>query len=245
MGMADIQNSQARQQSRHRLAWLGFAGAAVSPLVVFLAVIALRLGLVSLETALDLITLKIAWVLSWLGVIGAGLAVWMSRGAGRGGWIPAALAVLAAVATLGVFAHHFQQARAATSRPDVFTNAEDPPGFRDSIMQARRAEGAPSLDLWSADPGTCAGAVAAMTQVAPGVAGYGLQEAGFRISSLGVARADGVRTGFWFGRTYDAVLRIRPGRTDVRVTARDNRPSDEGEACRLATKILENIQVRE
>lgn len=243
--MSGPQPSYARQKSRYGRAWLGLAIALAAPLVVFLAVIGLRVGVLSLGAALDLITLKIAWPLSWLGVIGAGLAVWMSRGAGRGGWIPAALAVVVVVATLGVFAHHFLQARAATSRPDVLTNAEDPPGFRDSIMQARRAAGAPSLTRWSDDPGTCAGAVAAMTQVPPGAAGYGLQQAGFQISSLGVGRADGVRTGFWFGRTYDAVLRIRPGRTDVRVTARDDRPTDEGEACRLAIKILDNIQVRE
>jgi len=243
--MADPLSPHARQTSRHRLAWIGLAGALAAPLLVFLACVALRLGAVSLETALDLVTLKVAWVLSWLGAASAVFAVWASRGAGKGGWIPATLAVVAAVATLSLFIVHFQKAGAATSRPDVMTNLEDPPGFRDSIMAARRSAGAPPLDRWSANPGTCTGAVAAMTQVAPGVAGYGLQEAGFRISSLGVGRADGVRTGFWFGRTYDAVLRIRPGRTDVRVTARDHRPADEGEACRLATKILENIQVRE
>ena len=71
----------------------------------------------------------------------------------------------------------------------------------------------------------------------------GYKLAGFDVLGSGVGRADGVRTGFWFGFQYDAVVRIRPGRTDVRVTAREDRP-DGGEACRLAQAILAEIQAR-
>ena len=77
-----------------------------------------------------------------------------------------------------------------------------------------------------------------MKQVAPQVAGWALQEAGFTVLGSGVARADGERDGFWFGFGHDAVIRIRPGRTDIRVAARDDRPHA-GEACRLATRISE------
>ena len=80
-----------------------------------------------------------------------------------------------------------------------------------------------------------------MVVVAPGVAGYALKEAGFEVAGIGVGRADGSHDSFWFGFTHDAVVRIRPGRTDVRVTARDDR-DDGGEACRLATKIVEVLQ---
>ncbi len=235
----------AVQQSRYRQAWTGLGIVLIAPVLVFGACVALRLSLIPLSVALDLITLGIAWPLSWLGAIAALGTVWISRGAGKGGWIPAVLAIMAAVITLGVFMVHFQKAGADTSRPNVMTDASDPPAFRTAIMNARRAAGAPPLDRWVGDPGDCPGAVAVMTQVAPGVAGYGLQQAGFEITSLGVARADGVYKGFWFGRTWDAVIRIRPGRTDVRVIARDDRPTDEGQACRLATRILDNLQVRE
>ncbi|HEX8471556.1 MAG TPA: DUF1499 domain-containing protein, partial [Brevundimonas sp.] len=71
-------------------------------------------------------------------------------------------------------------------------------------------------------------------------AGYGLQSAGFDVRGLGVGRADGGWTSFWFDRTYDGVVRIRPGRTDVRVTARDL-SHDRGQACRLARKIVTDM----
>ena len=58
---------------------------------------------------------------------------------------------------------------------------------------------------------------------------------------FGVGRADGTRQGFWFGFTYDATIRIRPGRTDVRVAAREGRPDGE-EACRLTKLIISKLQ---
>ena len=70
---------------------------------------------------------------------------------------------------------------------------------------------------------------------------WALEQAGFRAHGAGVQRADGTHTGFWFGVTHDAVIRIRPGRTDIRVAARDPLPHG-GEACRLATRISEALR---
>ncbi|MNY64682.1 hypothetical protein D3C86_2018270 [compost metagenome] len=54
-------------------------------------------------------------------------------------------------------------------------------------------------------------------------------------------RADGAREGFWFGLTYDAAIRIRPGRTDVRVAQREGvRVGDE--SCRLARAITDGLK---
>ena len=41
--------------------------------------------------------------------------------------------------------------------------------------------------------------------------------------------------------TRDDDLRIRPGRTDIRVAARNSRP-DGGATCRLAAKITRNLE---
>ncbi|MCY1311757.1 hypothetical protein D9M70_621040 [compost metagenome] len=54
-------------------------------------------------------------------------------------------------------------------------------------------------------------------------------------------RADGSKEGFWFGLTYDAAIRIRPGRTDVRVAQREGVPVGD-EACRLARAIMTGLQ---
>lgn len=235
-----MNNSTARDR-RFRLAWTGTVLALAAPVVVLLASLALRFGLIPLATALDLVTLKLAWPLSWIGVAGGVLALWASRGAGRGGWLPALIGAVAATATIGLFVWHFQKAGAATSIPDALTNVEDPLGFSESVMAARRRYGAVPVDHWAGASGTCDGLAAYPGQVAPGVAGYALREAGFEIGTLGVGRATGVRSGLWFGRTWDAAIRIRPGRTDVRVTSRDDRPGDEGEACRLAKAIVANL----
>jgi hypothetical protein len=68
-----------------------------------------------------------------------------------------------------------------------------------------------------------------------------LQKAGFEMSSLSVGRAVGTRSGDWFGSTWDAVIRIRPGRSDIRVAAREPE-QDRGEACRLAGRIAEALK---
>jgi len=80
-----------------------------------------------------------------------------------------------------------------------------------------------------------------MRQIAPTAAIYALEQAGFTLRGAGVGRADGSRKGFWFGVDHDAVIRIRPGRTDIRVAARDHRPHG-GEACRMATAISETLR---
>ena len=64
-----------------------------------------------------------------------------------------------------------------------------------------------------------------------------LADAGFVVTRATTFEVEGVHQGAWFGFVTDAVVRIRPGRTDVRVAARDARP-DGGAACRLAARIV-------
>ena len=81
-----------------------------------------------------------------------------------------------------------------------------------------------------------AGGAGAPTQAAPEAARRALEQAGFSVIGTAPFRAEGERKGFWYGLSHDAVIRIRPGRTDVRVTAREAR-ADGGEACRLASEL--------
>ena len=68
-----------------------------------------------------------------------------------------------------------------------------------------------------------------------------LEAAGFTVRGAAPFRADGAREGFWFGLTYDAAIRIRPGRTDVRVAQREGVKVGD-EACRLARAITSGLQ---
>ena len=209
--------------------------AAASPLLVLLSALGVRAGLLSLETGWSLLTLQIAWWLAWLGGAAALVAVVVALKDLRRSGVFALAAVLIAGATLAGFV--WQKGRlAAGPLEHVSTDLEEIPGFGD--LAERRPGSGPGPAVGVAD---CPGAQPVMRQVAPEVAGWALEQAGFRVRGFGVQRADGTRTGYWFGVTHDAVIRIRPGRTDIRVAARDSLPHG-GEACRLATRISEALR---
>lgn len=209
--------------------------AALAPLLVLLAALGVRAGLLSLETGWSLLTLEVAWRLSWLGAAAALLAVVLALKDVRRSGLFALGAVVIAGAALGGFI--WQKGRLADGPVEhVSTDLEEVPGF--GALDDRRGGPGPGRPV---GPEACPGAQPVMRQVAPQVAGWALEQAGFRVHGFGVQRADGTRTGYWFGVTHDAVVRIRPGRTDIRVAARDSLPHG-GEACRLATQISEALR---
>jgi hypothetical protein len=236
--MTDIALRRARRQKMFQRAGVGLILALLSPLTVFLAVAGLKSGVLSIETAFDLMTIKIALGLAAVGVIGAVIALIAGLAEFKSAGMVAVAAVLISAVTVAVFSWSIVQAGQARGAGDVATNADEPPGFSTAVLAQRRAAGADPVPT-VAGPAGCE-ITAPMTQVPPGAAGYGLQSAGFDVRGLGVGRADGAWTSFWFNRTYDGVVRIRPGRTDVRVTARDL-AHDRGQACRLAGKIATNM----
>lgn len=90
-------------------------------------------------------------------------------------------------------------------------------------------------------PGTCEGLAAIETQLLPEAAAWALQEEGFSITKAGLFEVEASREGFWFGRRYDAVVRIRPGRTDLRLAAAGDR-ADGGAVCRQALALAKRLQ---
>jgi hypothetical protein len=206
-----------------------------APLLVLVAALGTRTGLMPPEIGYDLLTLKVGWWLAFLGAA-AGLiaAVLALRDVRRRG-VLAAVALLAGLGTLGVYVWQTSRIAAAPSE-DVSSNLAEIPGFGD---MPRGGQGQGLASIVGAE--ACPGALPAMTQIAPESAAWALQQAGFSVRGAGVARADGTHQGFWFGFRHDAVIRIRPGRTDVRVAARDGR-SHAGAACRMATRISEALR---
>lgn len=209
--------------------------AVAAPVLVLVAALGTRVGAWPVETGYDLMTMRAAWLLAFVGAAAAlGSLALSFRDFGKLG-LPAMVAVLAAGATLGGFV--WQKARiAAGPAENISTDLAEVPGFGD-LGDERRGQGpGPAVGVEA-----CPGALPVMRQVAPTTAIYALEQAGFTLRGAGVARADGSREGFWFGVDHDAVIRIRPGRTDIRVAARDNRPHG-GEACRMATAISETLR---
>lgn len=209
--------------------------AAVAPVVVVVAALGTRVGAWPVEIGYDLLTMQVAWVLAFLGAAAAFGALLLSLAGFRKLGLMAVAAVLVAGATLGGFL--WQKARlSAGTVENVSTDLVEVPGFGD--LGAERSGQGPGPAV-GAD--ACPGALPVMRQIAPTAAIYALEQAGFTLRGAGVARADGSQEGFWFGFDHDAVIRIRPGRTDIRVAARDHRPHG-GEACRMATEISETLR---
>ena len=209
--------------------------AVASPLLVLLSALGVRAGLLSLETGWSLLTLQVAWGLAWVGGAAALAALVLALKDFRRSGVFALAAVLIAGATLAGFV--WQKGRLAAGPVEhVSTDLVEIPGFGDLRDQRRGPGPGPAVGVE-----VCPGAQPLMRQIAPEVAGWALELAGSQVRGFGVQRADGTRTGYWFGVTHDAVIRIRPGRTDIRVAARDGLPHG-GEACRLATRISEALR---
>lgn len=205
-----------------------------TPVLVLVAALGTRTGLWSPEIGYDLVALRIGWVLAIVGAVAAvAAAVLAFRNPRRLGGL-AALAVVVGLATLGTYVWQSSQRHRAPPE-DITTNLAEIPGFGDMPRPGAGQGGS------RAGVEQCPGALPLNRQVAPESAAWALQQAGFAVRGAGVARADGTRRGFWFGFRHDAVIRIRPGRTDIRVAARDSR-SHGGAACELVTRISEALR---
>ncbi len=203
--------------------WASIGLAVAAPLLTFAAILLVRGGIISLDLGLDVLTLRIAQTVAFaaLGFAVISAVASLSRFR-RLGLI--SLAVL--VATAGIAGAFVWQARAlsAAGPLDVSTDLSEPPAIA----------GAPGR------PESCGDLQTVMTQVAPAQATRALTNAGFSVTESQLFRARGVRDGFWFGMNHEAVIRIRPTRTDLRIVARYAH-RDGGETCRIARQIMVDL----
>lgn len=210
------------------LPWLTALAAAPAVLIVG-AIAATRFGGVDLSVTYDLLTWTVARILAWVGLAGALAAVVLALRDLKDRGLYALAAVVLAGATVGGFV--WRQAQDAAPNPrDVTTNVEEPPAF--SRFAALHS---------GSTPDTCPDLNAIPTQVLAQQATSALVDAGFVITRATTFQVEAVHEGAWFGFVSDAVVRIRPGRTDIRVAARDARP-DGGATCRLAAKIAKEMK---
>lgn len=209
------------------LPWL--TALAAAPLVLIVAAVAAtRFGGVDLAISYDLLTWTVARILAWVGLAGALVAAVVALRDLRGRGLYALAALVLAGSAVGGFL--WRQARDATPTPrDVATNVQDPPAFSRAAALHR-----------GSTPGACQAVVAVPRQVLAQRAASALVDAGFVVNRAATFEVEATHQGAWFGFVSDAVVRIRPGRTDIRVAARDDRP-DGGAACRLAARIADDL----
>ncbi|MNK18347.1 hypothetical protein D3C87_365530 [compost metagenome] len=231
--MAEPTRSQARA-AEIRLRWLTLV-VFLAPLLVLVAVFGTRFGLWSAEFGLDVLTLKIGRILAFVGLAAALVAVLMAFRDMRRRGLYAMVCLVVAVATVALFLIQAQRF-AVPGDNDVTTDAAEAPAFSRAVVAMRGGQGAGENEASVA----CPDLVSVPRQVAPETAAAALAAAGFTVRGAAPFRADGAKEGFWFGLTYDAAIRIRPGRTDVRVAQREDvRVGDE--ACRLARAITDGL----
>lgn len=220
----------ARRSDGEGRAYALAALACLAPVVVLLAVFLTRAGVIGLDVGYDLIAQRIG---RWLALAGlaCGLLLAVVALRRRRHRALAAIALTVSLATVAVYLW-------TGSRPvvveDVSTDLTQPPGF--NLLAASRGPSAPARSV------ACDGADAIPTQALPEVVVYHLQAEGFEVRRTGVTGVYGTRIGTWFGVPFDVAVRIRPGRTDIRVAARDRRAHG-GEACRLAAGLSERLRV--
>lgn len=226
--------SGARTSGLGPVPWLATL-ACLGPVAVFVAALGTRTGLWGLEVGFDLIALNLG---RWMALVGLGagaLAMVLAAPAPRRRGPVAALALAIALVFAGGL--YFQQQRFATAHPnDVTTSPAEPPGPSDELAEIRRSDGAGPLNASVA----CPGVEAIPRQLAPESASAALERAGLTVIGAAAFRAEGFREGFWFGFTHDVIVRIRPGRTDVRVIARDGRPQGDT-ACGLLRRVTTEL----
>ena len=222
----------SRQPVPALIPWL-VAATAVAPVLVVAAVAAALFGGVDRAVTYDLLTWTVARILAWAGLAAALVVVILAlRDLPRRG-VLAGVALVLGGATTAVFL--FQEHRLAQPTPrDVSTHAGEPPAFSRLARWHPDASGVVGADA-------CPAARSIPTQVLAQQATSALVDAGFPIVRATTFEMEGVHEGAWFAFPYDAVVRIRPGRTDIRVAARDPRP-DGGATCRLMEKIVAGLQ---
>ena len=228
--MAEPTRTQART-AEIRLRCLTLV-AFLAPLLVLVAVFGTRFGLWSAGFGLEVLTFKVGRVLAYVGLAAALVAVVMAFKDVRRRGLYAAVSLAVAGASVALF--HVQAQRfAVPADNDVTTDAAEAPVFSRAVTAMRGGQGGPSV--------ACPDLVSVSRQVAPETAAAALEAAGFTVRGAAPFRADGAKDGFWFGLTYDAAIRIRPGRTDVRVAQREGVKVGD-EACRLARAVTEGLK---
>ena len=154
--------------------------AIAAPLLVLVAALGTRVGAWPVEVGYDLLALRVAWYLSFLGAAAAVGALVLSFANFRKLGALALFAVLAAGVTLGGFV--WQKARlAAGPVENISTDLVEVPGFGD--LGEQRGGRGPGRAVGTE---ACPGAKPVMRQIAPTAAIYALEEAGFTLHLMRV-----------------------------------------------------------
>ncbi len=214
------------------LAKLLLVTALLAPGLLLFASAGTRGELWSTDFGMGVLALTIGRILAYLGLAAALVACLLAFRERRLMGIAGAALLIAGATIAG---YMIQERRFTDAPRDVTTDVNEPPAFARGLAAERRLAGTDD-----SHPQACAGLEPASTQVAPETAAWALEKAGFTVFGTSPFRVDGRKQSAWFGVTHDVTVRIRPGRTDVRVAGRDSLKIGD-EACRLAKAVVAEL----
>lgn len=205
----------------------------LAPLTLLVSVYGTRLGFMDIHTGYGTIGQQVVPVLSYIG-LGAAVLACLLLIKDRGFWmLSLASLVVAGVMVGGVVS----QSRQWSSAPrDVTTNVEDAPAFAGRLGQERRA-----VRPVEHQPAACDGLAAVDSQLAAESVAWAMDKAGITVMGTSPFRVDGWTEGAIYGVRHDVTVRIRPGRTDLRVSGRDGLAIGD-QACTLAKKLRDAME---
>lgn len=243
------------RETPRRVIWLALLVGLAAPGLVLLGALGSKAGWFSWETGF--VTLTIGWAptVAIAGIVLGLLAVLMAMVLrSKAMWAAALLALILPAATLGAMAAFKNKAKSVPPIHDVSTDWADPPMFSATIMAARGADANPverdprapekaKNPRWAGrrvaeiNAETCPGAKPVGRMVDAAEARRVLEDQGVVVVGSAPFRVEGTHESAWFGFEDDVIVRIRPGRTDVRSVSRVG-ASDIGANCERVTKIV-------
>lgn len=199
-----------------------------APATMLVSVYGTRLGFFDIATGLGTLGLKVVPLMSWV-ALGAGVLASLLALLNRS-MLPMALGALA-VAAVMVGGFHYQTRNFGPAPRDITSNVDDPPTFAGRLGQERRSARPPA-----SIPVMCDGVEAVPSQMASDSVAWAMDKAGITVMGVSPFRVDGWTESNFYGIRHDVSVRIRPGRTDIRIAARDNQPLGD-QACDLARAL--------
>lgn len=202
------------------------AVALIAPAIALAAAVVLHVFPMQRAWPFDVAVMTVGRYVAYGAVIVAVLAFVHALGDFKRRGLFAIIALLVAGGAAGLYV--FQTRALAQNWPaDVSTYPTDPP-----------------MDLVSVGKtsATCDGLTPVPSQLASEQVSAALQNVGFTITRSSLFSVTGVRQAIWFRETQEVAVRIRPGRTDIRVVTRNYRAHDGGAACRLALRVRAELQ---
>lgn len=255
--MTRVERRSKGRKAAGLVVWLALAVALVAPLLLLVAALGTKAGLIDWRFGFGVMTRQWVSTAAMIGVAAGFVALLAAFTDLRRLGVPALIALLIPAAMLGGLFHLRQKAASVPPIHDVATDWTTPLAFSRSFMARARGDAANPIEAdprapvkagspWSGrrvaeiNAETCPGAKPVPRMVGPDRVREVLEDMGLTVFGVAPWRVEATAESTWFGFKDDVVVRMAPNRTDVRSVSRVG-VSDLGMNCKRVTEIVERL----